>query len=82
MKQVIRFTASWCSPCKVYASTFEKVSIENLGVEFKTIDADSGDPRILEFGIRNLPTTVVVENGNIRKQTGIMSVEQLKNFIG
>jgi protein-disulfide isomerase len=53
------------------------------GVQFQSIDASSGDPRILEHGVRNVPTTVVIdENGRVRKQTGAMSVEQLKAFIG
>ena len=53
------------------------------GVNFQSIDVDSGDPRILEHGIRNVPTTVVIdENGRVRKQTGVMDVNQLRAFIG
>lgn len=82
MKKVIRYTGSWCQPCKIYAPKFEKVASETPGVEFETIDVDSGDPRLLEHGIRNVPTTVVIENNQVRKQTGNMSVDQLKAFIG
>lgn len=83
MKQVIRFTATWCSPCKVYAPTFEKVASETSGVQFRTIDVDSGDPLIIDLGIRNVPTTVVLEGNQIKqKQSGNMGVEQLKQLIG
>jgi thiol-disulfide isomerase/thioredoxin len=83
MKQVIRFTASWCSPCKVYAPTFERVASETPGVQFKTIDVDSGDPLIIKLGIRNVPTTVIL-NGEevISKQSGNIGAEQLKQMIG
>ena len=83
MKTVIKYEAGWCGPCKVYSPTFNRVAGEVSGVSFQTVDVDSGDPRIVEHGIRNVPTTVVIEeNGNVRKQSGVMSVEQLKAFIG
>jgi thioredoxin-like negative regulator of GroEL len=83
MKQVIRFTAAWCGPCKVYAPTFERVASETAGVQFKTVDVDSGDPLIMELGIRNVPTTVVLEGGKVlQKQSGNMGAEQLKQLIG
>jgi thiol-disulfide isomerase/thioredoxin len=82
MKQVIRFTANWCSPCKIYAPTFEKVASEIPGVRFETIDVDSTDSRIIDMGIRGVPTTVVLENGQVvKKQSGNMSEVQLKQFI-
>jgi thiol-disulfide isomerase/thioredoxin len=83
MKTVIKYGAAWCGPCKAYLPTFNRVAGEVSGVSFQSIDVDSGDPRILEHGVRNVPTTVVIDgNGNVRKQSGVMSVEQLKAFIG
>lgn len=82
MKTVIKYGATWCGPCKMYAPTFDRVASEFQGAQFQSVDVDSGDPRILEHGVRNVPTTVVIENGQVRKQTGNMSAEQLKAFIG
>jgi thiol-disulfide isomerase/thioredoxin len=83
MKTVIKYGAAWCGPCKVYAPKFNEAAATISGVNFQSIDVDSGDPRIIEHGIRNVPTTVVIEgNGNVRKQSGVMSVDQLKAFIG
>ena len=83
MKQVIRFTAAWCGPCKTYAPTFEKVANEVSGVQFKTIDVDSGDPLIMELGIRNVPTTVVLEGNQVlQRQSGNIGAEQLRQLIG
>ena len=83
MKQVIRFTASWCQPCKTYAPTFEKVASETSGVQFKTIDVDSEDPLILKLGIRNVPTTVVLDGSQVlQRQSGNMGAEQLRKLIG
>ena len=83
MKQVIRFTASWCGPCKMYAPIFERVASETSGVQFKTIDVDSGDPLIMELGIRNVPTTVILEGNQVKqKQSGMIGETQLKQLIG
>jgi thioredoxin 2 len=83
MKTVIKYGAAWCGPCKVYAPKFAQAQSEISGVNFQSVDVDSGDPRIVEHGIRNVPTTVVIdENGSVRKQTGVMSVDQLRAFIG
>jgi thiol-disulfide isomerase/thioredoxin len=83
MKTVIKYSGEWCGPCKVYAPKFSQAQSEIGGVNFQSIDIDSGDPRIVEHGIRNVPTTVVIdENGSVKKQSGVMSVDQLKAFIG
>ena len=82
MKTVIKYYTNNCAPCRTYTPAFEQVASQTPGVQFQSVDASSGDPRILEHGIRNVPTTVVVENGQVRKQTGAMSVEQLRAFIG
>ena len=82
MKQVIRFTASWCGPCKTYAPIFEKIATSTPGTQFKTIDVDSGDPSIMKFGIRNVPTTVVLNGDEIvSKQSGIIGEAQLKQMV-
>jgi thiol-disulfide isomerase/thioredoxin len=83
MKKVIRYTSSWCGPCKVFAPTFNKVASETPGVQFETVDVDSGHQSIMEYGIRNVPTTVVIEaNGSVRKRAGMMGEDQLKKFVG
>lgn len=83
MKQVIKYGSKTCGPCIVYGPKFAQAQSEISGVNFQSVDVDSGDPRILEHGIRNVPTTVVIdEKGIIRKKSGVMSVEQLIEFIG
>jgi len=83
MKTVIKYEAGWCQPCKAYSPTFNRVAGEVPGVSFQSIDVDSGDPRILEHGIRNVPTTVVVENGVVKnRKSGNLSADQLKALIG
>jgi len=83
MKTIIKYYTNSCGPCLTYNEAWNQVLTTTPGVQFISIDAQSNDPRIQEHGIRNVPTTVVVENGKmVRKQLGAMSVQQLKSFIG
>lgn len=83
-KQVIKFYANWCGPCKVYGPTFTKVRQElEGGIEFLEINIEE-DPDNLsgQHKVRGIPHTVVVENGEeVKSQSGRLSEEQLKELI-
>jgi len=78
--KVLRFTASWCNPCKALAETIKNADIE---LPIEVIDVDKEAARAMEFQIRSVPTIVIIdENGEeLRRQTGIMTLLQFENFI-
>ena len=78
MKKVIRFTASWCQPCKSLAKTLEDVQT-NLPIEVVDIDANSDVA--IEFGIRGVPTLVMIEDGNVLKRlVGVKNTKELQEW--
>ena len=78
MKKVIRFTASWCQPCKMLAKTLEDVQT-NLPIEVVDIDKDSDVA--IEYGIRGVPTLVMVEDGSVLKRlVGMQNTKQLQEW--
>ena len=78
MKKVIRFTASWCQPCKMLAKTLEDVHT-NLPIEIVDIDKDSDTA--IEFGIRGVPTMVMVEDGAVLKRlVGMKTAKELQEW--
>lgn len=83
-KQVIKFYATWCGPCKVYGPTFERVKQDlQDGIEFIEINVEQ-DPDNLsgQYKVKGIPHTILLEDGEVKKsQSGRLSEEQLKQFI-
>jgi thioredoxin 1 len=79
MKKVVRFTASWCGPCKMLAKTLEEVKT-NVPVE--VIDIDAQPDIAAEFGIRSVPTLVMMEDNAVTKRiVGNKTKQELEAFI-
>ena len=65
--RIIKMSASWCAPCKVFAPTFKKASElpEFEGITFETIDIEEDESGIVEkLGIRSVPTTVLLDEND------------------
>lgn len=79
MKKVIRFTASWCQPCKALSKILDKIET-NLPIEVVDIDVETNVA--IEYGIRSVPTLVMVEDGSVlKKMVGMQSEQQVKDWI-
>ena len=79
MKRILRFTASWCNPCKAMAA--------NLGqtdtiIPIEVIDIDVHPEVAEEYGVRNIPTLVMLhENIEVKRITGTKTTKELKEWI-
>jgi thiol-disulfide isomerase/thioredoxin len=84
-KQVIKFFADWCGPCKVYAPAFEQVKQELQSEEiiFKEVNIENDPENISgEYGIKQIPFTLVLEEGaDTRALSGRLAVEELRSLI-
>jgi len=61
MKTAKYFSATWCGPCKVFKPVMKEIVGDGYMVEF--IDVDERGDLATQFGIRSVPTTVIMENG-------------------
>lgn len=61
---LVDFWAPWCEPCKVIGPLLEKIETEYAG-RFKLVKIDSEQEQQLSqaFGIRSIPTCVLLKNG-------------------
>lgn len=78
--KIIRFTASWCQPCKMLAKMLE--DIENKPT-IEVIDIDQDSDSAIKFGIRGVPTLVKLdENGNVvERMVGMSTQPALEKFL-
>ena len=80
MKKILRFTADWCGPCKAMAKNIGEADIS--GVTIEVIDIDKNEETAIYYGIRSVPTLVMVKDDDVvKKHTGVMTPSQLKEWI-
>ena len=84
---VIDFWAEWCGPCKMVGPIIDQLSEEykETAVVGK-VDVDNNDDATSKYGIRNIPTTIFIKNGEIvDKVVGAGSkktfVEKIEKYI-
>lgn len=59
--KLLRFTASWCAPCKAMATILENMKDEiNLPIE--VVDIDVYPEIAKEYRVRGVPTIVLVND--------------------
>lgn len=85
IKKVIKLSASWCFPCKMYAKTFEEVSQneEFKDITFEEIDIEENEDVAEKYLVRSVPTTVVLDENDcvIHKVSGVLTKNNLEEIL-
>ncbi|GAO25427.1 thioredoxin [Alicycliphilus sp. B1] len=80
---LVDFWAPWCGPCKTLGPVLEKLETEYAGrFKLAKIDSDQEQQLAAMFGIRSIPTCVLMMNG--QPVDGFMGVQpegQLRAFL-
>jgi thioredoxin-like negative regulator of GroEL len=76
--KLLRFTASWCQPCKALAKNLEGA---DLGVEIEVIDIDEQTELAVKYGIRSVPTLVLVGGPVDKRIVGVRTTKQIQEWI-
>ena len=70
---LVDFWAVWCGPCRMLAPVVEEISKEYEGrVVVGKVDVDNNQEFAAKYGIRNIPTVLVFQNGEVvGRQVGV-----------
>lgn len=80
---LVDFWATWCEPCKTLGPLIEKVVAEyNGAVRLAKVDCDTEQQLAQMFGVRSIPTVVLVREGQLVDGfTGALPEAQLREFL-
>ena len=77
-KELLYFSAEWCGPCKTLAPRMERLSNQ---INYRKIDVDNNQELSSEFSVRNIPTLILIQDGQaINRLVGLQSEQDILNF--
>jgi len=81
MKTLLKFEALWCNGCKVLSNLLK--DIDMTGIEVVPIDIDVDKASAKAYGIRGLPTIVLLDitGEEIKRKSGAMNSTELRSFL-
>jgi len=78
MKEILYFSAPWCAPCKQLGPIMDSLQGQ---INFRKIDVDNDTELSTKYGVRNIPTLVLLKNGEaVNRTTGLQSKQQILDF--
>jgi thioredoxin 1 len=78
MKKIIRFTASWCQPCKAMAKNLENA---DLGIDIEVADIDIHTDLAVEYSIRSVPTLILKDGPTEKRMVGLKTTQEIKDWV-
>lgn len=65
----VDFWATWCAPCRAMEPAFEKLADNYSGqFNFAKVNVDEVPELAAKFGIRSIPTLILVKDGKVAEQ--------------
>jgi thioredoxin 1 len=77
--KILKFSASWCGPCKSLAMTLKG---EDLGVPVEDVDIDDSSYLAAQYAIRSVPTLVLIKDGKeVSRITGSQTLDAVRKWV-
>jgi len=82
MKKVLKFSASWCGPCKMLSKILSTIESP---VEIQEVDVDANRELAVQYNVRGVPLLVMLEDDvEIKRLAGVPGQnpqETVKEFL-
>ena len=80
---LIDFWAPWCGPCRMVSPALEQIAREQAGhLKLVKINTDEAPALGQRFGVRGIPTLVVLEHGKeVGRQVGAQPAAALRTWV-
>ena len=65
---LLDFWASWCGPCRMVSPIVDEIAAERSDIKVGKINVDEQPELAAQFGVRSIPTLVVIKNGKVVNQ--------------
>ncbi len=77
--KLLYFSAPWCGPCRVLGPIVDEVSQQ---IPIQKIDVDKEQDLSTQYGIRNIPTIIKVDNQGveIKRVLGMQNKNQIMDL--
>lgn len=81
-KQIIKFYATWCGPCKMIKPVVDKLASET-GIPLVEIDIDENPEFADAYNVQGVPTLVLVEDGEeVARHVGLNTQARISAALG
>lgn len=79
--KLLKVYSKTCGPCKVLERNLKQSGIEYINID---VDSEEGEKISDKYEVTMVPTLLLLDDNDnlIKKNTGILNVEGIKNFIG
>ncbi len=76
---VVDFWAEWCGPCRMIGPIIEELSNDYKGKALiGKVDVDANSEVSMKYGIRSIPTILILKNGEVvDQQVGVATKQAL-----
>jgi thioredoxin 1 len=59
--KLLKFSASWCGPCKMLTKVMESVEFPYIVEE---VDIEGNEELVAKYGVRGVPTLILLDDNN------------------
>lgn len=76
--KILRFTASWCQPCKALAKNLEEAKLD---IPIEVVDIDVFEDVAIDYAIRSVPTLILKSDKEDKRLVGVHSPQQIREWV-